>query len=81
MIGSKLSSTMRRLRCVSWALGLWCLAVLPGFAAASLSGSLLDPGGGVVPGATIRLVRLADSSRGHQRARQGICRARHRPLN
>ncbi len=62
MIGSKLSSTMRRLRCVSWALGLWCLAVLPGFAAASLSGSLLDPGGGVVPGATIRLVRLADSS-------------------
>ena len=55
-------STIRRLRCVSLALALSCLAVLPGFAAASLSGRLLDPRGGVVPGATIRLVRLADSA-------------------
>ena len=56
------SATIRRLRCVGWALALWCLAVLPGFAVTSLSGRLLDPGGGIVPGATIRLVRLADSA-------------------
>ena len=56
------SSTIRWLRCVSCALALSCLAALPGFAATSLSGSLLDPGGGVVPGATIHLLRLPDSS-------------------
>ena len=54
--------TIRWLRCVSWALALCCLAVLPGFAATSLSGSLLDPAGGVVAGTTVRLMGLADSS-------------------
>ena len=68
MTATKLqNSTMRRLRCVRWALMLWCLAVLPAFAVTRLSGSLLDPGGGVVPGATIRLVRLADSSQNQTR--------------
>ena len=61
-------STMRRLRCVRWVLALWCLAVVSGFAATSLSGRVLDPGGGVVPGATIRLIRLADSSQVQTRA-------------
>src|ERR1700757_1449494 len=68
MVSAKLhSSTMRRLRCVRWVLALCCLTVLPGFARTSLSGSLLDPGGSVVPGATIRLVRLADSSQNQTR--------------
>ena len=68
MIGGKLRiSAMGRLRCVGWALALWCLAALPGFAVTSLSGSLLDPGGGIVPGATVRLVRLADSSQDQTR--------------
>jgi len=58
-------STMRVLRSVSWALALSCLAVLPGFAATSLSGSVVDARSGVVPGATIRLVRLSDSSENH----------------
>lgn len=35
---------------------------LPAFAASSLRGSLLDPAGSVVAGATIRLSRLGDSS-------------------
>lgn len=41
---------------------LWCIATSPGFAATSLSGRLTDPAGGLVPGAAIRLVHLADSS-------------------
>ena len=54
------SSTIRWLRRISVAL-VCCLVAFPGFATTSLSGSLLDPGGGVVPGATIHLLRLADS--------------------
>ena len=56
------SWTIRWLRCVGSVLALWYLVVLPASAATSLSGSLLDPAGGVVPGATVRLLRLADSS-------------------
>lgn len=61
------SSTIRPLLRVGLSLALWCLAVVPGSAATSLAGSLLDPGGSVVPGATIRLVRLADSSENQTR--------------
>ena len=55
------SSMIRRLLFVSSAFALLCFFVLPAFAATSLSGSLTDPAGGVVPSATIRLLRLADS--------------------
>jgi hypothetical protein len=51
----------RRLR-ISPAFVVCCLLVSPAFAASSLSGSVLDPNGSVVPGATIRLLDLADSS-------------------
>jgi Carboxypeptidase regulatory-like domain len=51
----------RRLR-ISPAFLFCCLLASPAFAASSLSGSVLDPNGSVVPGATIRLSGLADSS-------------------
>jgi hypothetical protein len=50
------------LRRVSSAFALLCFFVLPAFAATSLSGSLTDPAGDVVSSATIRLLRLANSS-------------------
>lgn len=62
MITAGRSSVVGCLLHVSCALTLWCLVALPAFAATSLSGSLLDPAGGVVPGATVRLLRLVDSS-------------------
>jgi Carboxypeptidase regulatory-like domain len=58
----RLRSVVRRLLCVSSAFVLWCSVVPPAFAATSLSGSVSDPAGSVVPGATIHLLRLADSS-------------------
>jgi hypothetical protein len=63
-----MSSSNRRtsyrhlLRRVSSAFALLCLFVFPAFAATSLSGSLTDPVGGIVQSATIRLLRLPDSS-------------------
>ena len=63
MIGTWLrSAAIRWFRCLSIALVVWCLAALHGFAATSLRGSVLDPGGGLVPGAAIHLLRLDDSS-------------------
>lgn len=56
------NSTIRMLRCISSAVALWCSLVIPALAASQLSGSLTDPSGGVVAGATIRLLRIADSS-------------------
>src|SRR5215469_15211126 len=55
------TSYSQRLQRVSSAFVFLCFFVLPAFAATSLSGSLTDPAGGVVPSATIRLLRLADS--------------------
>src|SRR5215469_16037463 len=60
------TSYSQRLQRVSSAFVLLCFFALPAFAATSLSGSLTDPAGGVVPSATIRLLRLADSSRPHE---------------
>jgi hypothetical protein len=57
-----LSSYCQRLARVSSAFALLCFFVLPALAATSLSGRLTDPVGGVVPSATIRLLRLTDSS-------------------
>lgn len=54
-------STIRRLMCLGAAFALCCLAVLPAFATTSLSGSLSDPAGGVVAGATIRLSHVPES--------------------
>ena len=59
MTGSRQSSTIRGLLCLGSAFVLWCIVVLPAFAATSLSGNVTDPTGGVVPGATIRLSRRA----------------------
>jgi hypothetical protein len=56
------SLTIRRLMCLGTAFALWCLGVLPAFATTSLSGSLTDPAGSVVPGATIRLSQVPESS-------------------
>src|SRR5215472_9033012 len=56
------TSYSQRLQRVSSAFVFLCFFVLPAFAATSLSGSLTDPAGGVVPSATIRLLRLADYS-------------------
>src|SRR5579864_365709 len=56
------NSMFRRLLRASSAFALWCLVVLPALATTSLSGNLTDPAGDVVRGATIRLVRLGDSS-------------------
>lgn len=57
------NSNARRLRRVTSAFALWCALVIPAFASSRLSGSLTDPSGNVVPGATILLLRLIDSSR------------------
>ena len=56
------NSIARTLRYISSALALWYSLVIPALAASRLSGSLTDPSGGVVAGATIRLLRMADSS-------------------
>lgn len=55
-------SILRRSLCVGSAFVFCCLVVVPAFAAASLSGSVTDRSGGVIPGVTVRLVHLADSS-------------------
>ena len=56
------NSIVQTLLTVGSAFLLCCIFTLPAFAATSLSGSLTDPTGGVVPGAAVRLVSLADSS-------------------
>lgn len=56
------NSTVRRLRRISSAFALWCALVIPASASSRLSGSLTDPSGNAVPGATILLLRLIDSS-------------------
>jgi Carboxypeptidase regulatory-like domain len=61
MINIRRQTWTRRLR-ISPAFVLCCFLVTPAFAASSLSGSVLDPNGSVIPGATIRLLDLADSS-------------------
>ena len=54
----------RFLRRVGSAFLLWCVVcVPPAVASTSLSGNVADPQGGVIPGATIRLLRRADSLR------------------
>jgi hypothetical protein len=53
---------LRRSLCVGSAFVLWCLVVFPAFAVTSLSGSVTDRSGDIIPGVTIRLVCLADSS-------------------
>jgi Carboxypeptidase regulatory-like domain len=62
MISVRPRSISRRSLSVSFAFLLWCLVAQPALAATSLSGSLTDPAGNVVPGATIRLLHMADSS-------------------
>jgi hypothetical protein len=54
--------TVRRLRGISSAVALWFALVVPALATSRLSGSLTDPSGKVVPGATILLLRLIDAS-------------------
>ena len=61
MTRGRQSSIIRGLLCVGSAFLFWCIVVPPAFAATSLSGNVTDPTGGVVPGATIRLSRLADA--------------------
>ena len=56
------NSMARRLGRISSALVLWCALVIPALAASRLSGNLTDPSGNVIPGATILLLRLDDSS-------------------
>jgi hypothetical protein len=56
------NSIIQTLLTVGSAFLLCCIVTLPTFAGTSLSGSLTDPAGGVVPGAAIRLMYLADSS-------------------
>src|SRR6516165_426938 len=54
----------RFLRRVGSAFLLWCVVCVPlAVASTSLSGNVADPQGGVIPGATIRLLRRADSLR------------------
>ncbi|SRR6266498_119205 len=55
----------RFVRSVCSTFALWCFALCASaaVAATSLSGSLTDPQGSVVAGATVRLLRRADSSR------------------
>ena len=45
---------------LAYGLVIWCLLVPAAFAVSSLSGSLTDPAGSVVPGATIRLLGSSD---------------------
>jgi len=59
----QIPSFRRLLRLVSAAFVLCFASVNAAVAATSLSGNLTDPDGGVVPGATVRLLRRADSSR------------------
>jgi hypothetical protein len=56
------NSNARRLRRIGCVFVLWCSLVVPALSSSRLSGNLTDPSGGVVAGATIRLMRLADSS-------------------
>ena len=56
------ATTIQRLMGVSSAFVFWCLLAIPAFPASSLSGKLIDPDGAGVPGAAIRLLRLADFS-------------------
>lgn len=60
-----LPTHQRFLRFICFALMLWCFALGASavMAATSLSGNLTDPQGSVVAGATVRLLRRADSSR------------------
>src|SRR5215469_17275613 len=54
----------RFLRRVGSALLLWCVVCVPAaVASTSLSGNVADPQGGMIPGATVRLLRRADSLR------------------
>src|SRR5437870_4243567 len=59
----EIPSFRRLLRLVGAAFVLCFASVNAAVAATSLSGNLTDPDGGVVPGATVRLLRRADSSR------------------
>jgi hypothetical protein len=62
--GYQMLSFRRLLRFVGSAFVLWCFGgVSLAVAATSLSGSLSDPQGSVIPGATVRLLRRADSLR------------------
>ena len=61
MIHIRRQTSRMRWLSISPAFLLVCLAALPAFGS-SLSGSLIDPTGGVVPDATIRLLRSPDSS-------------------
>ena len=54
--------TVRTVWRISSAFLFWCWLVLPASASSRLSGNLTDPSGDAVPGATIRLLHLADSS-------------------
>jgi hypothetical protein len=56
------NSKFRSLRRMTSAVALCCALVVPALASSRLTGSLTDPSGNVVPAATIRLLRLADSS-------------------
>ena len=58
----QIPSFRRLLRLVGAAFVLCFASVNAAVAATSLSGNLTDPDGGVVPGATVRLLRRADSS-------------------
>src|SRR5215467_370061 len=59
----KIPGFRRLLRSVGFAMVIWGFACVPmAVAAASLSGNLTDPQGAVIPGATVRLLRRADSS-------------------
>src|SRR5499427_3847975 len=54
----------RFLQRVGSAFLLWCVvSVPPALASTSLSGNMVDPQGSVIPGATVRLLRRADSLR------------------
>ena len=56
------NSAIRRLGRIRSAFALWCALVIPALASSRLSGNLTDPSGNVVPGATVLLLRLVDSS-------------------
>ena len=58
-------TSRRFLQCIGSVLmlGPFALSAPPAAAATSLSGNITDPHGGVVAGATVRLLRQADSSR------------------
>jgi len=58
----EIPSFRRLLRLVGAAFVLCFASVNAAVAATSLSGNLTDPDGGVVPGATVRLLRRAEES-------------------